>query len=80
MEVGLKEDEDGDILIVVGNLIPIVVLFPKETIVYVNESLNSLYKSMLTPKGADMKVTSFQSTPTMFLAMRRLVIEGEVNK
>ncbi len=69
MEIGLKEDEDGNILIVVGNLIPIVVLSPKETIVYVNESLKSLYKSMLTPKGADMKVTNFQSTPTMYFAL-----------
>jgi hypothetical protein len=80
VEVGLKENEDGDILIVVGNLIPIVVLFPKETIVCVKESLKSLDKSMFTPKEADMKVTSFQSTPTMSLAMRRLVIEGEINK
>lgn len=69
MEVGLKEDEDGDILIVVGNIIPIVVIFPKETIVYVNESLKSLYKSMFTPNEADMRVTSFQRTPTMFLVM-----------
>jgi hypothetical protein len=69
VEIGLKEDEDGNILIVVGNLIPIVVLSPKETIVYVNESLKSLYKSMLTPKGADMKVTNFQSTPTMYFAL-----------
>jgi len=80
VEVGLKIDEDGDILIVVGNLIAIVVLSPKETIVYVNESLKSLCKSMFIPKGADMRVTSFQRTPTMSLAMQRLVIEGEVNK
>jgi hypothetical protein len=68
VEVGLKEDEDGNILIV-GNIIPIVVVFPKETIIYVNESLKSLYKSMFTSKGADMKVTSFQKTPTMSLVM-----------
>ncbi len=79
MEVGLKEDEDGNILIV-GNIIPIVVVFPKETIIYVNESLKSLYKSMFTSKGADMKVTSFQKTPTMSLVMWRLVIKGEINK
>ncbi len=47
MEVGLKENEDGDILIVVGNIIPIVVIFPKEAIVYVNESLKSLYNPCL---------------------------------
>jgi hypothetical protein len=69
MEVGLKEDEDGDILIFVGNIIPIVVIFPKETIVYENESLKSLYKSMFTQKGSDMRVTNFQRTPTMSLLM-----------
>jgi len=80
VEVGLKVDEDGDILIVVGNLILIVVFSPKDTIVYLNESLKSLYKSTLIPKGANMRVTSFQRTPTMSLAMQRLVIKGEVNK
>jgi dipeptide/tripeptide permease len=80
MEVGLKEDEDGDLLIVISNMIPIVVLSPKETIVYVNESLKSLYKSMLTLKGAITRVTNFQMTLTMFVVMRTLVIEGEINK
>ncbi len=80
MEVGLKEDEDGDILIIISNFIPIVVLSIKEAIFNVNESLKSLYKSMLTPKGAGMRVNSLQRTPTMSFVMRRLVIEGEVNK
>jgi hypothetical protein len=35
---------------------------------------------MFTSKGADMKVTSFQKTPTMSLVMWRLVIKGEINK
>jgi hypothetical protein len=52
VEVGLKEDEDEDILIV-----------------YVNEILKSLYKSMFAPKGIDMRVTNFQRTPTMSLVM-----------
>jgi hypothetical protein len=69
VEVGLKEDEDGNILIVEDNIIPILVFSPKETIVYVNEGLKSLYKSMLTPKGAHMRVTSIQRTPTMSFAM-----------
>jgi hypothetical protein len=32
---------------------------------------------MLTPKGANMRVTSFQRTPTMFLAMWRFVKKGK---
>lgn len=46
------KDEDGIILIVVNNLIPIVIVLPNETIIL---------------KGVDLKVTSFQRTPTMFV-------------
>jgi hypothetical protein len=42
VEKGFEEDQNGNIPIVVGNLIPIAIVPPHETIVHVNESFISL--------------------------------------
>jgi hypothetical protein len=67
------------VLSVVNNLILIAIVLPNETIIYV-VVFKSLYRPTFTLEGVDMKVISFQMTPTMFVAMWRRVIKGEVKK
>jgi len=57
------------VLRVVNNLILIAIVLPNETIIYVDNNFKSLYRPTFTLEGVDMKVISFQMTPTMFVAM-----------
>ncbi len=52
---------------------PIAIVLPNETIIYVDENFKSSYRSMFTLEGVNMKVTSFQMTPICLLLCERLL-------